>query len=120
MVRCLAPVNGVRKSGSYWIGFARKESHNSNIGIWSLGRADASLPFPHLQPGKWSLQITAMSHGPFEVFAHERTFREHAGQQERENYREPAADRKAGTERLRKLPSVHAIPRSRNSDSARV
>jgi len=32
-----------------------------------------------------------MSHRPFEVFAHERAFREHAGQQEREEYGEPAA-----------------------------
>jgi hypothetical protein len=39
-----------------------------------------------------------MSHRPFEVFAHERAFREHSGQQEGENYREPAADRKAGIE----------------------
>src|SRR5712691_1810055 len=45
-----------------------------------------------------SLTAIAMSHRPFEVFAHERAFREHPGQQERENYREPAADRKAGIE----------------------
>src|ERR1041384_1012983 len=45
-----------------------------------------------------SLTAIAMSHGSFEVFAHERAFREHAGQQERENYREPAADRKASIE----------------------
>src|SRR2546430_10588647 len=45
-----------------------------------------------------SLTAIAMSHGPFEVFAHERGFREHAGQHKRENYREPAADRKAGIE----------------------
>ena len=32
------------------------------------------------------------SHRPFEVFAHERAFREHAGQQEREKHGEPAAD----------------------------
>src|SRR6266700_3607933 len=45
-----------------------------------------------------SLTAIAMSHCPVEVFAHARAFREHAGQQERENYREPAADRKAGIE----------------------
>jgi len=32
----------------------------------------------------------AMLHRPFEVFAHERAFGEHAGQQEREEYGEPA------------------------------
>src|SRR5450755_1221042 len=50
-----------------------------------------------------SLTAIATSHRPFEVFAHERAFREHACQEERENYREPAADRKAGieTERMR-------------------
>jgi len=36
-----------------------------------------------------------MSDRPFEVFAHERAFGEHAGQQEREEYGEPAADRKS-------------------------
>src|SRR5207248_3434252 len=41
-----------------------------------------------------SLTAIAMSHHSFEVFAHERAFREHAGQQEREEYGEPAADRK--------------------------
>src|SRR5262249_31704318 len=45
-----------------------------------------------------SLTAIAMSNRPLEVFAHERAFREHAGQQERENYCEPAADRKAGIE----------------------
>src|SRR5204863_8514136 len=45
-----------------------------------------------------SLTAIGMSHGPFEVVAHERACREHAGQQERENHREPAADRKAGIE----------------------
>src|SRR5207245_9332998 len=45
-----------------------------------------------------SLTAIAMSHRPFEVLAHERAFREHSGQQEREKYREPAADRKAGIE----------------------
>src|SRR5438552_4317124 len=45
-----------------------------------------------------SLTAIAMSHRPFEVFAHERAFRKHAGQQEGENYRKPAADRKAGIE----------------------
>jgi hypothetical protein len=33
-----------------------------------------------------------LSHRPFEVFAHERAFREHAGQQESEQYGEPAVD----------------------------
>src|SRR3954470_16317410 len=36
-----------------------------------------------------SLTVIAMSHGSFEVFAHVRAFREHAGQHERENDREP-------------------------------
>src|SRR5829696_10207614 len=45
-----------------------------------------------------SLTAIAMSHRPCEVFAHERAFREHAGQQEREEYGEPAVDRKAGVE----------------------
>src|SRR5207245_9014497 len=49
-----------------------------------------------------SLTAIAMSHRPFEVLAHERAFREHSGQQKRENYREPAADRKAGIETDRK------------------
>jgi hypothetical protein len=39
-----------------------------------------------------------MSHRPFEVFAHARAFREHAGEQEREEYGEPAVDRKASIE----------------------
>src|SRR5207244_6924875 len=43
-----------------------------------------------------SLMAIAKSHRPFEVVAHERSFREHAGQQEREEYGEPAVDRKAG------------------------
>src|SRR5437868_13148419 len=41
-----------------------------------------------------SLTAIGMSHRPFEVFAHARAFREHASQQERQEYREPAADRK--------------------------
>src|SRR5256885_15509188 len=45
-----------------------------------------------------SLTAIAMSDGPFEVFAHERAFREHAGQHERKEYGEPAVDRKAGIE----------------------
>src|SRR5262249_10599289 len=45
-----------------------------------------------------SLTAIAMSHRPFEVFAHVRAFREHSGQQEREQYGEPAVDRKAGIE----------------------
>src|SRR5215213_821143 len=51
-----------------------------------------------------SLTAIAMSHRPFEVFTHERAFREHAGQQEREEYGEPAVDRKAGVyvERMRR------------------
>src|SRR5215510_15820012 len=43
-----------------------------------------------------SLTAIAMSHRPFDFFAHERAFREHAGQQKREEYGEPAVDRKAG------------------------
>src|SRR4026208_1554200 len=42
-----------------------------------------------------SLTAIAMSHHPFEIFAHHRALREHAGQQEREKYGEPAVDRKA-------------------------
>src|SRR5205823_6795348 len=51
-----------------------------------------------------SLTAIAISHCPFEVFAHERAFREHAGQQKREEYGEPAADGKAGiyVERMRR------------------
>src|SRR5258705_2401788 len=46
----------------------------------------------------WSSSLTAiaMSHRPFEVFAHERAFREHAGQPQRQEYAEPAIDRKPG------------------------
>src|SRR4029077_15353052 len=42
--------------------------------------------------------VIAILDGPFEVLAHERAFREHASQQEREEYGEPAIDRKAGIE----------------------
>src|SRR5205809_6698062 len=51
-----------------------------------------------------SLTAIAMSHCPFEVFAHERAFREHPGQQKREQYGHPAVDRKAGIqmERMRR------------------
>src|SRR5690348_1208982 len=45
-----------------------------------------------------SLTAIAISHRPLEVFAHERAFREHASQQEREEYGEPSADGKAGIE----------------------
>src|SRR6267378_569681 len=48
-----------------------------------------------------SLMAIAMSHRPFEVFAHQRAFREHAGQQEREEYCEPAVDGKASVYRKR-------------------
>src|SRR5688500_12703396 len=43
-----------------------------------------------------SLSVIAISHRPFKVFAHARTFCEHAGQQKDEEYGEPAIDRKAG------------------------
>jgi len=43
-----------------------------------------------------SLTTIAMSHRPFEVVAHARAFREHAGQQERQEDGEPAVDRKTG------------------------
>src|SRR5438874_13053130 len=43
-----------------------------------------------------SLTAIATSHRPFEVFAHARAFREPAGQEDREEYGEPAADRKTG------------------------
>src|SRR4051812_33313418 len=45
-----------------------------------------------------SLTAIATSHRPFEVFAHERAFREDAGQHEGEDDREPAADRESGIE----------------------
>src|ERR687898_449875 len=45
-----------------------------------------------------SLTAIAISDRPFEVFAHARPFREHAGQQKREEHGEPARDRKAGIE----------------------
>src|SRR5688572_9500901 len=54
-----------------------------------------------------SFTAIAMSHRPFEVFAHARAFREHAGQQEREEYGEPAVDRKAGIQ-------IDRMRRSRN------
>src|SRR3954466_16045734 len=48
----------------------------------------------------WSISSSftamAISNRPFEVFAHVRAFRKHAGQQEREQYGEPAVDRKSG------------------------
>src|SRR5205814_10527504 len=43
-----------------------------------------------------SLTEIAMSPRPFERFAHERACREHAAQQESEQYGEPAAEWKAG------------------------
>src|SRR5207248_2721315 len=45
-----------------------------------------------------SLTAIAISHRSYEVVAHERAFREHAGQHKREEHCEPAVDRKAGTE----------------------
>src|SRR2546430_3445877 len=45
-----------------------------------------------------SLTAIAISHRSYEVVAHERAFREHAGQHKREEDGEPAVDRKAGTE----------------------
>src|SRR4030095_10531156 len=45
-----------------------------------------------------SLTAIAMSHRPFEVSGQARPCREDAGQQEREEYGEPAVDRKAGIE----------------------
>src|SRR5882724_11080516 len=54
-----------------------------------------------------SLTEIAISHCPFEVFAHARAFSEHAGQQERQEYGEPAVDRKAGIE-------MDRVRRSRN------
>src|SRR5262245_12000262 len=43
-----------------------------------------------------SLTAIAISHCPFEVFTHDRAFGKDAGQQKREEYGEPATDRKAG------------------------
>src|SRR5436305_12727856 len=60
-----------------------------------------------------SLTAIAMSHDPFEVFAHERAFREHAGQHERENDHEPAADRESGIE-------MDRMRRTRNGLTART
>src|SRR5256885_1704494 len=54
-----------------------------------------------------SLTAIAISHRSYEVFAHERAFREHAGQHEREQDGEPSADRKAGIE-------LDGMRRSRN------
>src|SRR5882672_1463984 len=45
-----------------------------------------------------SLTAIAISHRPFEVFAHERAFREHPSQHEGEEYGEPAVDRETGIE----------------------
>src|SRR5512145_1991978 len=45
-----------------------------------------------------SLTAIAISHRAFEIVAHERSLCEHAGQQEGEEYGEPAADREAGIE----------------------
>src|SRR5205807_8192631 len=64
-----------------------------------------------------SLTVIAISHCPFEVFAHERAFREHAGQQKREEYGEPAADRKAGIYVERMRPSRNR-PGDRADDEA--
>src|SRR5687767_13674556 len=55
-----------------------------------------------------SLTAIAMSDRPFEIFAHERAFREHAGQQECEEHGEPAIDRKAGVQ-------IDRICRTRNA-----
>ena len=57
--------------------------------------------------------VIAMLHGPFEVFAHERAFREYASQQEGEEDGEPAVDRKAGIE-------MDRVRRSRNSFADRA
>src|SRR5205809_7821831 len=43
-----------------------------------------------------SLTVIAISHCPFEIVAHERAFRKHSGQHEREEDGEPAVNRKAG------------------------
>src|SRR3977135_856561 len=51
-----------------------------------------------------SLTAIATSHRPFQVVPHVRALRKHTGQQEREEYGEPAVDRKAGiqAERMRR------------------
>src|SRR5262245_37694165 len=54
-----------------------------------------------------SLTAIAMSYRPFELFAHERAFREDPGQHEGEEHGEPAADREAGVE-------MERMRRSRN------
>src|SRR5688572_10439120 len=45
-----------------------------------------------------SLTAIAMSDRPFEIVAHQRAFREDAGEQEGEEHGEPAVDRKAGVD----------------------
>ena len=55
----------------------------------------------------------ATSHSPFEVFAHERAFREDASEQEGEEYGQPAVDRKAGIE-------VNRVRRSGNGPADRA
>jgi hypothetical protein len=52
-----------------------------------------------------SLTAITTSHDPPEVFAHERAFTEHAGQQECEEYGELAADQKAGID-------IERVPRN--------
>src|SRR5262245_746422 len=64
-----------------------------------------------------SLTTIGMSDRPLEVVAHERAFREHAGQQEGEKDGEPAADREAGVEMERMRGSRDAL-RDRADDDA--
>src|SRR4029078_12442516 len=54
-----------------------------------------------------SFTMIGMSDHSFEIFSHERAFREHAGQHEHEDYSEPSIDGEAGMH-------IHAMRRSRN------
>src|SRR4051794_323518 len=64
-----------------------------------------------------SLTVIAMSHHSFEIFAHKRTFREHPGQQKREQYGEPAVNRKSGIDMERMRRRRNAL-RDRADDDA--
>src|SRR5215216_4856859 len=67
-----------------------------------------------------SLTVIAMLYRPFEVFAHERAFCEHAGKQEREQYGEPAVDRKASVYVKRISRSGNGLGDCTNHDAEKV
>src|SRR5215213_6144463 len=64
-----------------------------------------------------SLMAIATSHRPFEVFTHERAFREHTGQQKCKEYGEPAVDRKAGVEMERSRRSGNGFGDGTDDDA---